>query len=186
MKPFGSRSLVLLVAFLTGALAAPALAEVTRGDVDDARETLRQVRERLADEAAAYQAPVSDEGARRAFDQQRTLVEEAVADQEAIRLELERLVTLIYGELEAANEEYQTVRAEWDVQEAERLRLEEEARELREFLGTSTTTTRPPTTTTRPSPPTTRPTATTSPATTAPPATTGPTATTAPPATTAP
>ena len=245
MKRLEARALVLLVSFLIGALAVPAFAEVTRGDVEDARETLRQVRERLADEVAEYEAAVAEEAAlldtldrlrvqltarerelvlarraarervaemymtagstgpvtgssddverlptrhvylesvsqtdrevvnrlevaRRDFEQQQTLVEQAVSDQEAMRVEMERLVTLIYGELEAANEEYQTLRAEWDAQEAERLRLEEEARKLREFLATSTTTTRPPTTTTRPSPPTTRPTATTSPATTAP------------------
>jgi murein DD-endopeptidase MepM/ murein hydrolase activator NlpD len=237
MKRRGWRALVVCVALLTGALAAPALAEVTRGDVEDAREALRQVRERLADEVAAYEAAVAEEAAlldtldrlrvqltarerelvlarssareraaemymtaggtgpvtgtredverlptrnvylesvsqtdrevvnrlemaRRDFEQQRTLVERAVADQEVARIEMERLVTLIYGELEAANQDYQTERAEWDAQEMERLRLEREARELREFLATSTTTTtRPPTTTTRPRPPTPPPTA---------------------------
>ncbi|HAX80965.1 MAG TPA: hypothetical protein DCY40_00155 [Actinobacteria bacterium] len=267
MNRRGVRVLLVLVAFLTGILAAPALAEVTRGDVEDAREALRQVRERLADEVAAYEAAVSEEAAlldtlarlrvqltarerelvlargaareraaemymsagstgpvtgtredverlptrhvylesvsqtdrevvnrlemaRRDFEQQRTLVEQAVGAQEDMRLEMERLVTLIYGELEDANAEYQTVRAEWDAQEAERLRLEQEAQELREFLATSTTTTtRPPTTTTRPGPTTTGPgptttsttattTTTAAPTSTAPAATTSTTATT--------
>lgn len=254
MNRRGLRALLVLVAFLTGVLAAPALAEVTRGDVEDAREALRQVRERLADEVADYEAAVSEEAAlldtldrlrvqltarerelvlargaareraaemymtaggtgpvtgtrddverlptrhvylesvsqtdrevvnrlemaRRDFEQQRTLVEQAVVAQEVMRLEMERLVTLIYGELEDANAEYQAVRAEWDAQEAERLRLEQEARELREFLATSTTTTTlPPTTTTRPGPTTTRPNATTT--TTAAPTSTAPAATT--------
>jgi GTPase len=63
MKRLEARALVLLVSFLIGALAAPAFAEVTRGDVEDARETLRQVRERLADEVAEYEAAVAAEAA---------------------------------------------------------------------------------------------------------------------------
>lgn len=219
-----------------------ALAEVTPGDVEDARDQVRRVTERLADEVAAYEAAVSAEAdladrldrlqvqltarerdlvlaqraarfrvaemymtagavppasaatagdavarlparsvylasladtdrevvnrleaARRDVVQQRSLLESAVADQAVLRADMERLVSVIYGELERANEEYQAVRAEWEAQEAERLRREEEERARREFLATSTTTTtRPPTTTTtRPAVTTTRPTATT-------------------------
>jgi murein DD-endopeptidase MepM/ murein hydrolase activator NlpD len=225
-----------IVVFLLVAWSVPVAAEVTRGDLDDAREEVRRVTERLADEVAAYEAAVAEEAglldaldrlrvqltarerdlvvarrsareraaemymamgqappggvsdddvahlptrnlylasvsetdrevlnrlevARRDFEQQRTLVEEAVAGQEALRTEMERLVVLIYEELEAVNTRYQEVAAEWIAQEAERVRLESQARELREFLATSTTTTtspppttRPPTTTTRPIP----------------------------------
>lgn len=230
MRRFGAVLVVLLVA-----RSVPAAAEVTRGDLEDAREEVRRVTERLADEVAEYEAAVVEEAAlidaldrlrvqltarerdlvvarrsareraaemymamgqaspgsvsddevahlptrnlylasvsetdrevlnrlevaRRDFNQQRALVDEALAGQEELRIQMERLVVLIYEELEAANTRYQEVAAEWVAQEAERVRLETEARELREFLATSTTTTttppptrRPPTTTTRPS-----------------------------------
>jgi murein DD-endopeptidase MepM/ murein hydrolase activator NlpD len=79
---------------------------------------------------------------------------------------MEDLLDGIYGELDAANEEYQAVRAEWEAQEAERIRLEEEERRRLEALATSTTTTTsapagpgttqaPDTTTTAPAAPTT-------------------------------
>ena len=91
------------------------------------------------------------EFARREYEQQRALVEASLAEQESVRGEMEDLVTYIYGELEATNSEYQAIRTEWEAQEVERLRLEQEAQDLREFLATSTTTTtRPVTTTTRP------------------------------------
>jgi len=48
-----------LVMILT--VAAPALADVTPDDLDSARERLRSVTERLADEVAAYEAAVSEE-----------------------------------------------------------------------------------------------------------------------------
>ena len=235
-----------IVVFLLVAWSLPAAAEVTRGDLDDAREEVRRVTQRLVDEVAAYEAALAEEAglldaldrlrveltarerdlvvarrsareraaemymamgqaspgsvsgddvarlptrnlylssvsetdrdvlnrldvARRDFEQQRTMVEEAVAGQEALRIEMERLVVLIYEELEAVNTRYQQVVAEWIAQEAERVRREAEARELREFLATSTTTTTtpppttiPPTTTTRPIPePTTSTTTTT-------------------------
>ena len=81
------------------------------------------------------------EMARRDYEQQRMLVEESLADQESLRVEMEELVAYIYGELDAANEEYQAIRTEWEAQETERLRLEQEERDRQEFLATSTTTT---------------------------------------------
>ncbi|MEE9299271.1 MAG: peptidoglycan DD-metalloendopeptidase family protein [Acidimicrobiia bacterium] len=84
------------------------------------------------------------EAARRDFEQQRRLVDQAIVDQEGLRTEIDSLLEEIYSELEAVNEAYQELRAAYDVQEEER--------RLREFLATSTTTT----TTTRPSVTTTR------------------------------
>ena len=230
--------LAAAVLALVLAAAAPALGDVTQGDLEQAQEQLRRVSERLADEVAAYEAAVSEEAmlvdrldelrvqltarerelvvaraaararaaemymsaggsapasggddvehlptryvylesvsqtdrevvnrlevARRDYEQQTALVESAIDDQASLRAEMADLVTFIYGELEAANEEYQAVRDEWDAQEAERLLREQQARELREFLATSTTTTtRPVTTTTRPATTTTMATSTT-------------------------
>jgi len=253
------RAFAAVLALVVLAAAAPALADVTQGDLEEAREQVRRVTERLADEVASYDAAVSQEAAlldrldqllvemtarerdlvlarraardraaemymvagtsgppagtssdverlptryvyleavsqtdrdvvnrlemaRRDFEQQRELVEEAVADQESLRVEMEGLVAYIYGELDAANEEYQAVREEWAAQEAERLRREQEERERQEFLATSTTAT----TTIRAATTTTRPTTTTSP--TLPAATTtttpGPSTTAADPTTT--
>ncbi len=232
MKRLGGFLVVLLVAW-----SVPAAAEVTRNDLDEAREEVRRVTERLADEVAAYEAAVAEEAAlldaldrlrvqltarerdlvvaqrsareraaemymaigqaspggvsedgtahlptrnlylasvsetdrevvtrlevaRGDFEQQRALVEEAVAGQEALRAEMERLVVVIYEELEAANTRYQEVAAQWIAQEAERVRRENEARQLREFLATSTTSTTSPPPSTRP--PTTTTTSTTS------------------------
>jgi murein DD-endopeptidase MepM/ murein hydrolase activator NlpD len=106
------------------------------------------------------------ETTRRDYEQQKGLVDGAVAEQEVLRREMEDLLDGIYGELDAANEEYQAVRAEWEAQEAERIRLEEEERRRLEALATSTTTTTsapagpgttqaPDTTTTAPAAPTT-------------------------------
>jgi murein DD-endopeptidase MepM/ murein hydrolase activator NlpD len=84
------------------------------------------------------------EAARRDFEQQQQLLEEAVGEQESLRAEMDAVLDDIYGQLEAANAEYQALKAEWVAQE--RARVE---REL--FLATSTTTTtttRPPVTTT--------------------------------------
>ncbi|MDX1691514.1 MAG: peptidoglycan DD-metalloendopeptidase family protein [Acidimicrobiia bacterium] len=119
------------------------------------------------------------EAARQGYLRQQALLEETVAEQEALSGEMESLVTEIYTSLEDANAEYQAVKEAFEAQEAERRRREEEERRRRErelFLATSTTTTS--TTTTTLPPPTT---------TTAPPATTttaGGTSTTAPPDTT--
>jgi len=139
------------------------------------------------------------EAARNGFVRQQQLLEETTAQQMQVREEMESALDDIYSRLEAANAEYQAVKAQWEFQEAERIRREEEERLRRErelFLSTSTTTTVAPVTTA--APPTTaasgggsttttaggETTATTAggetTATTAPPATT----TTAPPATT--
>lgn len=90
------------------------------------------------------------EAARRDYEQQKGLLDEAVAAQEGLREEMDALIGDIYAELEAANAEYQAVKAQWEEQERERI-----AREI--FLSTSTTTT----TTTRPTVTTTVPGATT-------------------------
>ncbi len=79
------------------------------------------------------------EAARRDFQQQKGIVDEAIDDQEGLRQEMDRLLEVIYTELEGANDGYQEIRAAYDKQEEERI--------LREFLATSTTTTIPPSTT---------------------------------------
>jgi murein DD-endopeptidase MepM/ murein hydrolase activator NlpD len=79
------------------------------------------------------------EAARRDFQQQKGIVDEAIDDQEGLRQEMDRLLEVIYTELEVANDGYQEIRAAYDKQEEERI--------LREFLATSTTTTVPPPTT---------------------------------------
>jgi len=79
------------------------------------------------------------EAARRDFQQQKGIVDEAIDDQEGLRQEMDRLLEVIYTELEVANDGYQEIRAAYDQQEEERI--------LREFLATSTTTTVPPPTT---------------------------------------
>ena len=90
------------------------------------------------------------ETTRRDYEQQKALVDDAVARQEVLRAEMEGLLEGIYRDLDAANEEYQAVKAEWEAQEAERIRLEEEEQRRLAALATSTTTTttRPPATTT--------------------------------------
>jgi peptidoglycan LD-endopeptidase LytH len=105
---------------------------------------------------------------RRDYEQQRTLVDEALTEQSALVAEMDDLLEVIYAELEQANDRYQAVKAQWDAQEAERIRREEEERRRREFLATSTTTT----STTAPNPgapPTTAPPTTTPPTTQPPP-----------------
>jgi peptidoglycan LD-endopeptidase LytH len=96
---------------------------------------------------------------RRDYEQQRELVDEALAEQARLLVELEELIDVIFTELDAANERYQSVKAAWDAQEAERIRREEEERLRREFLATSTTTTiaSSPTAPPAPAPPTTTP-----------------------------
>lgn len=89
------------------------------------------------------------EVSRRDYEQQKAMVDEAVDDQQALRTEMETLVSHIYAELDAANAEYRAVRDEWEAQEAERIRREEEAAR-QAFLATSTTTTTPSPTTTFP------------------------------------
>lgn len=116
------------------------------------------------------------EAARRDFLQQQALLGEAVVEQESLQAEMDALLEDIYGQLDAANAEYQTIKAEWE--EQERVRVEQEI-----FLATSTTTT----TTTRPRVTTTVPRATTTTTTQAPTTTTGggtgtTTTTTVPPA----
>ena len=85
----------------------------------------------------------------------------ALDEQRSVRLAVEALLNEIYGELAEAGTRYQAVTAEWERQEAERIRREEEERQRRLFLSTSTTTT-----TTRPPPPTTTTMTTASPTTT--------------------
>ena len=80
------------------------------------------------------------EQARRDFAGQQLLLLETLDRQETVSAELEELVGGIYGELEAANAEYQAVKGEWDRQEAERIRREEEERLRQLWLSTSTTT----------------------------------------------
>jgi len=80
------------------------------------------------------------EQARRDFARQQILLLETLDRQEAVSSELEELVGGIYGELEAANAEYQAVKQEWDRQEAERIRREEAERLRQLWLSTSTTT----------------------------------------------
>ena len=91
------------------------------------------------------------EAARRDFLRQQELLEETLDRQNLVRAEMEALIDRIYVRLDEANAQYQEVKAEWDAQEAERIRREEEERRRRErelFLATSTTTTTtvPPTT----------------------------------------
>lgn len=112
------------------------------------------------------------EVSRRDYEQQRALVDDAVSQQAALRAEMESLVSGIYQELDAANADYQAVKAQWDAQEEERIRREEEEAARQAFLATSTTTTIPTTTTT------TAPTTTTSLITTVPSTTTTPAVTT--------
>lgn len=242
------RRLAAILPLALLAVGLPALADVSQGDVDEARQRLRQVNEQLAEEVAAYDSAVSQEAvlrdrldrllveltarerelvaarraardrvaemymtagagtpdgstagdfgrlptryvylesvsqtdrgvvnrleaSRRDYEHQRQLVEEAVVDQESLRGEMEELLDHIYSELETANAEYQAVKAEWEAQEAERIRREEEERRLREFLATSTTT-RATTTTTAPAVTTTPQTTSSSGATTTQPVTT--------------
>ena len=82
------------------------------------------------------------DAARIEFERHQALLEETLGEQGAIRSHMEGLLSGIYTELEAANAEYQVVKAAWDRQEEER--------RYREWLATSTTTTIPTTTTTRP------------------------------------
>jgi murein DD-endopeptidase MepM/ murein hydrolase activator NlpD len=84
------------------------------------------------------------EAARNGFARQQQLLEETTAQQIQVREEMESALDGIYTRLEAANAEYQAVKAQWEFQEAERIRREEEERRRRErelFLSTSTTTT---------------------------------------------
>ena len=90
------------------------------------------------------------DAARVGYERQQALLEETVAEQEAVRAEMESLLGGIYAELEAANAEYQAVKEEWDRQEEER--------RYQEWLATSTTTS---TTTLPPATTTTQPAATT-------------------------
>jgi peptidoglycan LD-endopeptidase LytH len=220
-----TRRLLLLAAAIVVAVSTPAFADVTEADVDRAREQLRLVTERLADEVTRYDAAVGEEAllldrldllvvqltarerelvvaraaardraaemymvagvvvpevgteevgrlptryvylasvsqtdrevvnrlevARRDFEQQTALVEQAVGEQTALRAEMEGLVTYIYEELDTANATYRQVRDEWEAAEAARIAREEQARIEAAFLATSTTTTTlPPTTTT--------------------------------------
>lgn len=87
------------------------------------------------------------ETSRRDYEQQKGLVDEAVAEQALLRAEMETLLEQVYSELEEANAAYQAVKDEWDAQEAERIRREEEEQRRLEFLATSTTLPPVPTTT---------------------------------------
>jgi len=113
-------------------LAAGQFAEVParRAYLDSVAQTDREVVVQL-------------DAARLGFERQQALLEETVVEQEEIRAEMESLLGAIYAELETANAEYQLIKEEWDLQEAER--------RYQEWLATSTTTTTttlPPSTTT--------------------------------------
>lgn len=90
------------------------------------------------------------EVSRRDYEQQKALVDQAIVEQQSLRIEMESLVSTIFSELDAANAEYRSVKAQWDAQEAERIRREQEEAARLAFLATSTTTTttRPTSTTT--------------------------------------
>lgn len=104
------------------------------------------------------------EAARRDFTQQKALLDEAVDVQAGLRAEMDEALTSIYDQLEAANEEYQAIKQEWDAQE--QARIERERYELWLSTSTTTTTSTAPTTTLASTPPTTAGTPTTVPATT--------------------
>lgn len=90
------------------------------------------------------------EATRRDYEQQKEILDQAIADQAGLRQQMDDLLDDIYAELDAADADYQALKARWEEQERERV-----AREI--FLATSTTTTRPPVTSTSPgSPPTTQ------------------------------
>jgi murein DD-endopeptidase MepM/ murein hydrolase activator NlpD len=101
------------------------------------------------------------EQARRDYSRQQALLVETLARQEQVAEDLQELVDGIYAELDAANQEYQAIKEEWNRQEAERIRREEEERRRQEWLATSTTATPGgggnPGTTSPPSPGTTAP-----------------------------
>jgi len=105
-----------------GILAVDEFAQVPtrRAYLDTVAETDREVVTQL-------------DAARLGYERQQALLEEVVAEQEGLRLEMEDLLGGIYTELEGANAEYQVVKEEWDIQEAER--------RYQEWLATSTTTT---------------------------------------------
>jgi murein DD-endopeptidase MepM/ murein hydrolase activator NlpD len=144
-------------------------------------EDFRDVPARLAylDTVAATDREVVNqlEAARRGYVRQQELLRETTARQAMVRTEMEVLLDDIYSRLEATNADYQAVKAEWEAQEAERLRREEEERLRRErelFLATSTTTTLAP------PPPTAAPATTTTVATGTTPTGSGDTTTTVP------
>lgn len=213
----GAAAVVALAVAVVVGLAVPAQAEVTAGQVEEARQRLREVSAQLEGEVARYEAALLEESelrdrvervrldlaarerelalartaararvaelyiaagsgndagflaggdaagparlayldsvaltdremvnrleqARRDYAAQQVLLLETLARQEQVSAELEEVVGGIYAELEAANEEYQAVKQEWDRQEAERLRREEEERQRQLWLATSTTT----------------------------------------------
>jgi murein DD-endopeptidase MepM/ murein hydrolase activator NlpD len=88
------------------------------------------------------------EVSRRDYAQQKEIVDAATAEQADLRARMATMVDDIYAELQAADADYRSVKAEWDAQEAERIRREQEEAARQAFLATSTTTTIPPTTTT--------------------------------------
>jgi murein DD-endopeptidase MepM/ murein hydrolase activator NlpD len=88
------------------------------------------------------------EVSRRDYAQQKEIVDAATAEQADLRARMATMVDDIYAELQAADADYRSVKAEWDAQEAERIRQEQEEAARQAFLATSTTTTIPPTTTT--------------------------------------
>jgi len=88
------------------------------------------------------------EVSRRDYEQQKAVVDAATAEQADLRASMATMVDEIYTELQSADTEYRAVKAEWDAQEAERIRREQEEAARQAFLATSTTTTVPTTTTT--------------------------------------
>ena len=198
-----------LILFIAIIISSPLSAQVTPGDIERAREELRQVSAELEDAAIVYEAAVqaelalddelqrlavsiaatereaaqakeesialvrelymaagSDSGtgllnsateelparlayataladAERAtmnrlqaveasFEAQQQRLAEALAEQQAVREELDRLQADILAEVEAADAEYRAVVAEWERQEAERRAREEAERKARE------------------------------------------------------
>lgn len=90
-----------------------------------------------------------------AYLDQQAILEVALVDQEAVTAQLEELASGIMGKLVAADEEYRDVVAAYQVQEAEKRRLEEERRRAEEAARNATSTTAPgsPTTTASPGDP---------------------------------
>jgi murein DD-endopeptidase MepM/ murein hydrolase activator NlpD len=219
MRPLvpGAAAAAALAVLVVAALAAPARAEVTAAQVEEARQQLREVSAELEGEVARYEAALLEESqlrdrvervrldlaaqerelalartaararvaelymaagsgndagflssgaaegparlayldsvaltdreivnrleqARRDYAGQQILLLGTLERREQVSAELEQLVSGIYTELEAANDEYQAIRQEWDRQEAERIRREEEERQRQLWLSTSTTT----------------------------------------------
>jgi murein DD-endopeptidase MepM/ murein hydrolase activator NlpD len=100
------------------------------------------------------------EAAQDAYLAQRRLLDETLARQADLVIEMEQLSGEILAQLQEANDEYQAIVAAWENQEQERARREAEARRLREEAAAAAATTTtvaptPTTTTVAPTPTTT-------------------------------